>query len=188
MIEGKNEMFEELKTKLDKTIEVLKSELAKVRIGRASVGLIENLNVDVYGSTMPLNQLANITVPDSRTLAIQPWDKANLASIEQAIAKSSLGLNPVNDGTMVRIFIPPLSSERRNELVKVVKQKAEAAKISIRNIRQDAVSKILAQEKNKEIGEDEARRRQDQVQTEIDRYNDEIDNLTSIKEKDITTI
>ena len=181
-------MLNNLKTKLDRVIEALNAELSKIQVGRASTGLVESLNVNVYGSVMPLNQLANITIPDSRTLAIQPWDKVNLAPIEQAISKSELGLNPVNDGTAVRISIPALSAERRDELVRIVKQKAETAKISVRNVRQDVVSKITAQEKNKEIGKDEAKRQQDQVQAEIDRYNGDIDKIVDVKEKEITTV
>lgn len=181
-------MLGELKSKLDKAVAVLRIELNKVQAGRASASLVDGLNVDVYGSIMPLNQIANVTVPDSKTVAIQPWDKANLAPIEQSITKSDIGLNPVNDGVVIRISIPPLSAERREELVRIVRGKAENAKISVRTIRQDVFNKISAQEKNKEIGEDDAKRQQSQVQAEVDKYNSDINKISGVKETEITTV
>ena len=181
-------MLEELGTKLGLTIESYKSDLAGVRAGRASAGLVENLNVDVYGSKMPLKQMASIAVPDSRSLAIQPWDKANLGPIEKAIRDSELSLNPINDGVMIRINIPPLSEERRSELTKLIGQKAEAARVSVRNIRHEAMSKIDAQVKAKEIGEDDQKRFEKQIQDKVTEANSKIDELLSQKEVEIKTI
>lgn len=177
-------MLSELKSKLDKAVEILQSELNKVQAGRASAGLVEGLNVDVYGSMMPLNQIANITVPDSKTVAIQPWDKANLAPIEQAIAKSDMGLNPINDGVVIRISIPLLSAERRTELVKMTGAKTEDAKVVMRNIRRDAMEDI----KKQGVGEDEQKRLEKQVQDTVDEYVSKMDVMLSEKENEITTI
>ena len=151
-------MLDELEAKLVKTIESLQTELNGIRAGRASASLVENLLVESYGSKMPLKQVASITVSDAKSLAIQPWDRGNLAPIERAIAQSDLGLNPINDGTMIRLNIPPLSSERRDELVKLVGQRAEAAKVSIRNLRHEAMDQIGRQVKDKVISEDDSKR------------------------------
>ena len=181
-------MLEELKAKLDHSLEVFREDLNGVRTGRAGAGLVENLIVDVYGSKMPLKQIASVAVPDARSLAIQPWDKANLASIEKAIRESDLGFNPMNDGTLVRINVPPLSEERRTELAKIASSKAEGAKVAIRNLRREVMDKISAQVKSKEIGEDEQVRLEKQVQEKVDSAVAVIDDLLKQKETEIKTV
>jgi len=182
-------MLGELQPKLDRAIEVFRSDLATLRTGRASTGLVENLMVDSnYGSKMPIKQLANINIPDSTTIAIQPWDKGNLGPIEKAIAQSSLGLAPMNDGQTVRVSIPPLSSERREELVKVASEKAESARVSVRNLRREAMDKVEQQVSDKTIGEDEQKRLEKQVQDKIDEYNRQIDKILGEKEQEIKTV
>ncbi|MFH0905372.1 MAG: ribosome recycling factor [bacterium] len=181
-------MWSDLQPKLDKTVEIFQADLAGVRAGRASAGLVDNLPVDVYGSVMPLKQIASVAVSDSRSLAIQPWDRANLGLIEKAISKSDLGLSPINDGILIRINIPPLSTERRDELVKLVRQKAEAAKVALRNLRHETFTKIDQQGKNKEIGEDEKARLQKQVQDKIDDYTARVEEALHSKEVEIATV
>lgn len=181
-------MLGELQPKLDKAIEIFKGNLASIRTGRAGAALVENLMVESYGSKMPLKQLAGITVPDSATIAIQPWDKVNLAAIEKAISQSSLGLAPLNDGQTIRIHIPPLSSERREELVRVASEKAEATRVIIRNLRREAMEMIEGRVRNKEIGEDEQKRFERQVQDKVDEYNRQIDAILNEKEQEIKTV
>lgn len=181
-------MLEELGDKTGKALEVLRGELAGIRAGRASASLVENVLVDSYGSKMPLKQLASITVPDARSLAIQPWDRANLAPIERAIAQSDLGLNPVNDGTLVRLNIPPLSTERRDELLKLIGQRAEAARVTVRNLRHEAMTDTSRQLKDKHISEDDSKRLEKTVQERIDAANSQIDELLRTKETEIKTI
>lgn len=181
-------MLDELKTKLDHSLEVFREDLNGVRTGRAGAGLVENLTVDVYGSKMPLKQIASVMVPDARSLAIQPWDKANLAPIEKAIRESDLGFSPTNDGTMVRINVPPLSEERRLELAKVASAKAEAAKVAMRNLRREVMDRISAQLKAKEIGEDEQGRLEKQVQEKVDAAVAQVDELLKQKEAEIKTV
>lgn len=181
-------MLEELKSKLEQSLAVFREDLNGVRTGRAGAGLVENLVADVYGSKMPLKQIASVMVPDSRSIAIQPWDKANLASIEKAIRDSDLGFNPVNDGTMVRINVPPLSEERRAELAKIASGKTENAKVVIRNIRREVMDKIADQVKTKQIGEDEQNRLEKQVQEKVDGTIVQIDELFKQKETEIKTV
>lgn len=182
-------MLGELQLKLDKVIEVFRGDLATLRTGRASTGLVENLMVDSsYGSKMPVKQLANLTIPDSATIAIQPWDKGNLGPVEKAISQSSLGLSPINDGQTIRVNIPPLSSERREELVKVASEKAESARVSVRNLRREAMGKVEQQASNKTIGEDEQKRLERQIQDKIDEYNRQIDKILGEKEQEIKTV
>ncbi len=181
-------MLEEIKQRFNQSVESLRADLAGVRTGRASSGLVENLVVDVYGSKMPLLQIASITVPDARSIAIQPWDKANLAPIEKSIRESELSLNPVNDGIIIRIAIPPLSEERREELVKLANQKVEQGKVSIRNIRHDAKSKLDAQLKDKSIGEDEHARLEKQIQDLVNDFNSKIDEMQKQKDAEIRTV
>lgn len=182
-------MLGELQPKLEKAIEVFKSDLASLRAGRAGAGLVENLMIESsYGSKMPLKQLASVTIPDAQTVAIQPWDKNNLMPIEKAISQSSLGLTPLNDGQTIRISIPPLSSERREELAKVAAEKAEAARVAVRNIRREAMENIDRQLKDKKIGEDEQKRLEKQVQDKIDTYNQQIDTILHQKKQEIRTV
>jgi ribosome recycling factor len=174
--------------KMEKAIQVLKKDLAALRAGRATPALLEKVVVEYYGSEMPVNQLANISTPDPRTLVIQPWDKSALAEIERAIMKSDLGLTPSNDGNVIRINLPALTQERRAELVKVVKKTGEEAKVAIRNIRRDANDDIKKLEKNGDISEDESRRGQDEIQKLTDRFIQEADKIVAAKEKEIMEI
>lgn len=181
-------MLNELSTKIGQSLDSFTSELAGIRAGRASAGLVENLMADVYGNKMAVKGLASIMVPDAKSIVIQPWDKANLAPIEKAIADSDLSLNPVNDGEVLRINIPPLSEERRLELIKLLGQKAEAARIAVRNLRQDVMSKLDRDLKEKAIGEDEHSRAQKQVQDKVNEANAKIDELLTAKESEIKTV
>ncbi|MBN2909357.1 ribosome recycling factor [Polycladomyces sp. WAk] len=174
--------------KMEKAIQVLKKDLAALRAGRATPALLDKVVVEYYGSEMPVNQLANISTPDPRTLVIQPWDKSALAEIERAILKSDLGLTPSNDGNVIRINLPALTQERRAELVKVVKKTGEEGKVAIRNIRRDANDEIKKLEKNGDISEDESRRGQDEIQKLTDKFIQEADKIVAAKEKEIMEI
>ena len=173
--------------RMDKTLQALRRDLATLRAGRASPALLEKVQAEYYGAMMPVNQLGSITTPDPRTLVIQPWDKSALAAIERAILKSDLGLTPVNDGEVIRINIPPLTEERRLELVKSTRKLGEEAKVAIRNIRRDANDEIKKKEKS-EISEDESRRHQEDIQKLTDRFIAEIDKMLAAKEKEITEL
>nr|WP_255570114.1 ribosome recycling factor [Cohnella sp. CFH 77786] len=172
---------------MEKALAALKRDLSTLRAGRASPAVLERLSAEYYGTPTPINQLGSITTPDSRTLVIQPWDKSALAAIEKAILKSDLGLNPANDGSIIRIVIPPLTEERRKELAKETKKFGEEAKVAIRNIRRDANDDIKKKEKD-EISEDESRRHQDDVQKLTDRYVAEVDKILAAKEKEIMEV
>ncbi|HEY8528846.1 MAG TPA: ribosome recycling factor [Paenibacillaceae bacterium] len=173
--------------RMDKTLQALRRDLATLRAGRASPALLEKVQAEYYGAMMPVNQLGSIHTPDPRTLVIQPWDKNALAAIERAILKSDLGLTPVNDGEVIRISIPPLTEERRMELVKSTRKLGEEAKVAIRNIRRDANDEIKKKEKS-EISEDESRRHQEDIQKLTDRFIAEIDKILAAKEKEITEL
>jgi ribosome recycling factor len=173
--------------RMDKTLQALRRDLATLRAGRASPALLEKVQAEYYGAMMPVNQLGSINTPDPRTLVIQPWDKSALAAIERAILKSDLGLTPVNDGEIIRISIPPLTEERRLELVKSTRKLGEEAKVAIRNIRRDANDEIKKKEKS-EISEDESRRHQEDIQKLTDRFIAEIDKMLAAKEKEITEL
>lgn len=173
--------------RMKKAADSLKRELASLRAGRATPALLDRVQVEYYGTQTPLNQLANISVPDARTLMIQPWDKSSMSDIERAILKSDLGLNPANDGSIIRIVIPPLTEERRIELSKTIKKYGEEAKVAVRNIRRDANDDIKKLEKN-DISEDESRRYQDDIQKMTDKYVAEVDQIIAAKEKEIKDI
>lgn len=173
--------------RMEKALTALKKELASLRAGRASIGLVDRIQAEYYGALTPLNQLANITTPDSRTLSIQPWDKSSIGAIEKAILKSDLGLTPANDGISIRIVIPALTEERRAELVKTTKKYGEEAKVAVRNIRRDANDDIKKLEKAG-IPEDESRRHQDEIQKSTDKYIAEIDKALVAKEKEIMEV
>lgn len=174
--------------KMEKAIQVLKKDLLTIRAGRANPAMLEKVQVEYYGTTMPINQLANISTPDPRSLVIQPWDKSALNEIERAILKSDLGLTPTNDGNVVRINLPPLTEERRTELVKVARKMGEEAKVAIRNVRRDANDEIKKLEKNGELPEDESRRAQDEIQKLTDRFIKEVDQVIAGKEKEILEV
>lgn len=173
--------------RMDKAIGAFRRDLATLRAGKASPALFDRIQVEYYGSMTPLNQLANINTPDSRTLMIQPWDKSSVAAIEKAILKSDLGLTPSNDGTAIRISVPPLTEERRMDLVKSAKKFAEEAKVAIRNIRRDANDDIKKLEKT-DISEDESRRHQEDIQKSTDKFIAEVEKVLSAKEKEIMEV
>lgn len=173
--------------RMEKAIGSLKRDLATLRAGRATPSLLDRVQVEYYGAMTPVNQLANINTPDSRTLIIQPWDKSSLAAIEKAIMKSDLGLTPSNDGSIIRLGIPALTEERRAELVKSTKKYGEESKVAIRNIRRDANDEIKKLEKT-DISEDESRRHQEDIQKLTDRFIAEVDKVLVSKEKEIMEV
>ncbi|MEF2965179.1 ribosome recycling factor [Paenibacillus sp. M1] len=173
--------------RMDKAIQALRRDLATLRAGRATPALLDRIQVEYYGAPTPVNQLANINTPDSRTLMIQPWDKSSLSDIERAILKSDLGLTPANDGSSIRLSIPPLTEERRVELVKMTKKFGEEAKVAIRNIRRDANDDIKKLEKT-DISEDESRRHQEDIQKTTDKFIAEVDKVLAAKEKEIMEV
>lgn len=177
-----------MQDKMEKAVQVLKKDLISLRAGRANPALLDKVVVDYYGSPTPISQLANITTPDPRTLAIQPWDKSALAEIERSILKSELGLTPNNNGNMIRIGIPALTEERRGELVKMARKMGEEAKIAIRNVRRDANDELKKLEKNSEITEDQVRRGQDEIQKVTDQFIKQTDQVVADKEKEIMEI
>lgn len=174
--------------RMKKAIDVLKKELASLRAGRATPALLDRVMVEYYGTPTPVNQLATISAPEPRLLVIQPWDKSVIGEIEKAIQKSDLGLTPMNDGSVIRIAIPPLTEERRAELAKVVKKHGEEAKVAIRNIRRDANDELKALEKDGQISEDELRRHQESVQKLTDKYTAEVEAVVEAKEKEIFSL
>ncbi len=178
----------EMAEKMEKSVDAFKNELAKIRTGRASLSLLDGIHVDAYGSSMPLNQVGTLTIPESRLIAIQPWDPQMLPAIEKAILKSDIGLTPVSDGKVVRLNIPQLTEERRKELVKQVKKIAEEFRVAVRNSRRDAIDILKKQKKEKEISEDDLFRLQDEAQNETDTYVKQIDEITASKEKEVMEV
>jgi ribosome recycling factor len=171
--------------KMKKSIEALKADLAKVRTGRAHTGLLDHIRVDYYGQSVPLNQVANVTLVDARTIGIQPWEKKMAAVIEKAIRESDLGLNPASQGELIRVPMPALTEERRKELTKVVRHEGENARVAIRNLRRDANTHLKDMLKKHELPEDQERRAQDDIQKLTDRYIAEVDKLLQQKEADL---
>ncbi|MEJ0021287.1 MAG: ribosome recycling factor [Candidatus Doudnabacteria bacterium] len=169
-------------------VEHMKHELASLRTGRASAALVENLIVEFYGTPTPLMHMAQITVPEPRSIAIQPYDKNALKDVEKAVQVSNLGINPVNDGTYIRLTIPQMTEERRKDLVKVVGQMSEKARVSVRNIREDAWKEIQKMEKDGKISEDDKIAAKEELQEVVDKYNEEIKKLADVKEKEVLTI
>ncbi len=182
------DILNDAEERMKKSIEHFTGDLATLRAGRANPAMVEKLLVDYYGEPTPLNQLATITVPEARLLVIQPWDKGSMADIEKAILKSDLGVNPTNDGNVVRIAIPQLTEERRKDLVKVVKKRAEEARVAVRNIRREANDMVKSSEKEKLLSEDESKRGIDEVQKITDKHIKEIDVISEAKEKDIMEV
>ncbi len=176
------------KDKMGKTVEATRAELASIRSGRASAALVDSVRVDYYGTETPLNQLANIAVPEARLLVITPWDKTQIGSIEKALLKANLGLTPNNDGNVVRIPIPSLTEERRKDLVKRVKHITEEGKVALRNIRRDANEAIKKAEKSGSVPEDDARRCKDDVQKITDEFSEKVDGLAEAKEAEIMEV
>jgi ribosome recycling factor len=182
------EMLAATENHMKGAIEAAKRELAAIRTGRASASILDRVMVEYYGAPTPLNQLANISVPEARMIVIQPWDKSALNAIEKAVQKADLGLNPVNDGIVLRLPIPQLTEERRKELVKVVKKEAEDKRIVIRNLRRDANDRIKTLEKDGKTSEDEGKRALEEIQKLTDKYIVEIDKLLEYKEKEILEV
>jgi ribosome recycling factor len=178
----------EMADKMEKSVETFKNELSKVRTGRASISLLDGISVDAYGSPMPMNQVATMTIPESRMIAIQPWDPQMVPAIEKAIMASNLGLAPANDGKVIRLNIPQLTEERRKELVKQVRKVAEEFRVAIRNVRREAIDTLKKQKKDKEISEDDLFKLQDDAQKETDTYVKQIDAVTENKEKEMMEV
>lgn len=183
-----DDIFEDAERRMQKAIEALRHDLTVVRTGRASAALLERIQVDYYGTPTPINQVATISVPDARLLVIQPWDRKLLTDIEKAIQKSDLGLNPNNDGQVIRLNVPPLNEERRRDMVKTVHKKLDEHKVAIRNIRRDTQDKLRDREKKKEISEDELKRSTERLQKLTDRFVDEMDKIGKTKELEILEV
>jgi ribosome recycling factor len=182
------EQLDDARKRMEKSVKAFQEEVARVRTGRASVALLDGVKVDYYGSTMPLNQMATITVAEARLIVIQPWDPSAIGAIEKAIQKSDLGITPVNDGKVIRISIPPLTEERRKELVKMVRKMAEEARVAVRNIRRDILDDLKKMKKEGEMAEDDFYRAQDQLQKITDEHIEKIDKILETKEKEIMTV
>ncbi len=178
----------EAESQMQKAVEATQRAFNTIRTGRANPSLLDKVTVDYYGAQTPLKSLANISAPDASTIMIQPYDPGSLSLIEKSISMSDVGLVPNNDGSLIRLNIPPLTSERRKDFVKLASKYAEEGKVSVRNARRDAIDSIRKQEKNSEISEDESRSLQDDVQGLTDKYTAKIDELLAIKEKDIMTV
>ncbi|WP_099352448.1 ribosome recycling factor [Fredinandcohnia onubensis] len=183
-----NNTLNQVKDKMSKAVQALSRELATVRAGRANPAILDKVTVDYYGAPTPLNQLASINVPEARMLVIQPYDKSALGDMEKAIQKADLGLNPTNDGSIIRISIPPLTEERRRDLVKLVKKYAEESKVAVRNVRRDGNDDLKKLEKNGEITEDELRSLTDDIQKLTDESINKIDSVAKEKEKEIMEV
>ena len=183
-----DEMLLTFEDKMEKTMENLGSEFAAIRAGRANPALLNKIMVDYYGTPTPIQQVANISVPEARMMQIQPWDKSLIKAIEKAINTSDLGINPGNDGTVIRLVFPELTGERRKELAKDVKKKGEAAKVAIRNIRRDANDKIKKAEKAGEMTEDDVKTAENDIQKMTDKYIAKVDKATEEKTKEIMTV
>lgn len=185
-------MIEDIKKdvtkRMSKSIESLKDELTKIRTGRAHTSLLDHIRVDYYGNEVPLTQAATVSVQDARTLTVQPWEKTMVSVIEKAIMTSDLGLNPATSGTLIRVPLPPLTEERRKEMIKVVRHEGENSKVAIRNIRRDANSDLKALLKEKDITEDECRSAEEAIQKLTDKYIAEVDQALAVKEKDLMEI
>lgn len=182
------DVLRECEDRMKKTVELLRKDLAGLRAGRATPALIEKVTAEYYGTPTPLNQMANISVPEARLLVIQPWDKTQIGNIVKAIQKSELGITPQSDGTVIRLVVPQLTQERRQELVKVVRKKTEEEKVAVRNIRRDSIEMLKEFEKESDITEDESHKAQEEVQKLTDKYVKEIDHVAELKEKEIMEV
>lgn len=182
------DVLQDMEERMRKGIDVLRKEFATIRAGRANPSVLDKVMVEYYGTQTPVNQLANISVPEPRMLVLQPWDKSSIPNIEKAILKSDLGLNPSSDGTTIRLLIPQLTAERRTELVKTIKKKAEDTRVAVRNVRRDAIDHLKRLEKDHTASEDEVKRAQDEAQKMTDKYIKEIDHILDLKEKEILEV
>ena len=183
-----NQIYTETEEKMKKAVEAVQKELASIRTGRATTALLDGIRVEYYGNAVPLNQVASVSAPEPKLLVIQPWEKKMIEEISRAIMKSDLGLNPTSDGNVIRLGIPPLTEERRKDLVKLIKKLAEEGKISIRNIRREANEALDKAEKKKEISEDDNRKSQERIQKLTDRYIEAIDKVVKVKEVEIMEV
>jgi len=174
--------------KMHRSIETLKADLAKIRTGRAHTGLLDHIHVDYYGTSMPLSQVANVTLADPRTIGVQPWEKKMIPVVEKAIREADLGLNPATSGDMIRVPMPPLTEERRRDLTKVVRHEAENARVAVRNVRRDVMNELKEMLKEKLISQDDDRRAHDEVQKLTDRHVAEIDQILAEKEKELMQV
>jgi len=181
-------VLSEVSTKMDRAVDAFKRDLTQLRTGRATPALVENIDVDYYGSMTPLKQIASISAPDARAIMIQPWDTAAMREIEKSLQTSDMGFNPSNDGTTITVPIPPLTQERRQEMVKLLKGKVEDGKISVRNVRRDGLESLRKLEKEKLISQDDGRRAQDQLQKTTDGHTKLIDETGSAKEAEILQV
>jgi len=182
------DIFDDAERRMKKAVEALRQDLAAIRTGRASSALVERIQVDYYGAPTPINQVAQISVPEARLIIIQPYERRLLADIEKAIQKSDLGVNPNNDGQVIRLNIPPLNEERRRDMVKMLHKKLDEHKVAVRNIRRDTQDKLQDREKKKEISEDELKRSKDHLQKLTDKYIDEMDKVGKTKEHEILEV
>jgi len=183
-----NDVTKDAEARMAKSVEALRLELVKIRTGRAHPSLLDHIRVNYYGNEVPIKQVANVTAEDARTLAVAPWEKSMISAVEKAILQSDLGLNPNTAGQVIRVPIPPLSEERRRDLIKVARAEAEAGRVAIRNIRRDANNEFKEMIKEKMISEDDERRGQDLVQKLTDKYVKEVDQVLEDKEKDLMAI
>lgn len=183
-----DDIVKDAEVRMGKSVESLKTELSKLRTGRAHPSLLDHITVDYYGSQTPLKQVANVAIEDSRTLTVTPWEKQMVPVIEKAIMESDLGLNPNTAGTVIRIPLPPLTEERRKDMIRIVRQEAEGARVAIRNIRRDANSDLKELLKEKEISEDEARHGEERIQKLTDKYVAKVDEVLAAKEKELMEI
>ncbi len=179
---------ENINEKMEKVIDNLEEKFAEIRAGRANPAILNKVNVDYYGTPTPINQVASVSVPEARLIVIQPWDKSLLSPIEKAISVADIGINPMNDGNLIRLAFPELTEERRKELSKEIKKMAEDAKVAIRNIRRDEMDGVKEELKNNNISEDEGKRLEDVIQKATDKYTNKIDELTEKKTNEIMTV
>ena len=182
------DILKQAEDRMKKAVEVVREEFVKIRTGKATTALLDGIKVDYYGTMTPLNKIASVSTPDVHTIVVQPWEKSVIPLIEKAILTGNLGLNPVGDGTLIRVPIPALNEERRRELVKLVKKFGEEGKIAIRNIRRDAIEHLKKAEKGDHMPEDERKRGENEAQKLTDKYTKDIDSLLTIKEKEIMEV
>jgi ribosome recycling factor len=180
-----NDIMTDARGRMGSAVDSFKKDIVTVRTGRASISMLDDVRVEMYGTMMPLNQLSTVSTPDARLIVVQPWDRASIEPIERAINAANLGLSPSNDGKVIRLPVPPLSEERRRDLVKQVKKRNEEAKVAIRGVRRDAKEMIEELEKESEVGKDEAHRALEELQGVTDSFSTKVDELTAVKEKEI---
>ena len=182
------QVLSDIDSRMDRTLDAFRRELTQLRTGRATPSLIEDLSVDYYGSPTPLKQIASISAPDARAIMVQPWDRGSLREIERSLQRSEMGFNPSNDGNVITVPIPPLTNERRQEMVKLLKRKAEDGKVSLRNVRRDGLETLRKMERDKAISQDQNRRAQEQLQKVTDGHTKQIDETASAKEAEILQV